>query len=115
MRGSFDGDKFYDALDTERLAKGINWKQVAEESGVSASSLTRMSQGKRPDVDTLAALLAWSGLKADQFMKAEPLKFGTSGPLPQISALLQADDALSHEATIALEEMIKSAYQRMKK
>ena len=30
-----------------------------------------MAQGKRPDVDGLAALLAWSGLKAEDYLKAD--------------------------------------------
>ena len=57
-RARFDGDAFYAALDGERLARQCTWKRVAEESGISASTLTRDSQGKRPDVDGLAALSA---------------------------------------------------------
>ena len=68
MKGSFDNEKFYAALDASRVARGLTWKQVATESGVSASTLTRMAQGKRPDVDGLAALLGWSGLRADSFL-----------------------------------------------
>ena len=41
----FDLGKFHAALNAQREAKGLNWKEVAEESGVSASTLTRMSQG----------------------------------------------------------------------
>ena len=49
-RARFDGDAFYAALDGERQARQFTWRRVAEESGVSASTLTRISQGKRPDV-----------------------------------------------------------------
>ncbi len=54
--GWFDSDAFYAALDGVRRARDLNWKEVAAQSGVSASTLTRMAQGKRPDVDGLAAL-----------------------------------------------------------
>ena len=64
-RARFDGDAFYAALDGERQARQFTWRRVAEESGVSASTLTRISQGKRPDVDSLAALSAWSGLDVE--------------------------------------------------
>ncbi|MBN9326706.1 MAG: helix-turn-helix transcriptional regulator, partial [Cellulomonas sp.] len=67
--GSFDAAAFYEALDAERQARRLNWKLVAEASGVSASTLTRMAQGKRPDVDGLAALAAWSGLAVDDFVR----------------------------------------------
>ena len=64
-RGRFEADAFYAALDAERRDRRYTWKQVAEESQVSASTLTRMAQGRRPDVDSLAALVTWSGLSAD--------------------------------------------------
>ena len=62
-KGIFDAEGFFDALDEVRDSKGLTWKEVADESEVSASTLTRMAQGKRPDVDSLAALLKWSGLQ----------------------------------------------------
>ena len=49
--GRFDSQGFYDALDATRRSRNLNWKQVAAQSGVSASTLTRMAQGRRPDVD----------------------------------------------------------------
>src|SRR5437867_3545994 len=67
----FDTEAFFAALDVVRQNRGKTWKEVAGESGVSASTLTRMAQGKRPDVDGLAALLAWSGLKAENFIKKQ--------------------------------------------
>ena len=54
-KGRFDADGFYAALDAERRSRRYTWKRVADESRVSASTLTRMAQGRRPDVDSLAA------------------------------------------------------------
>lgn len=68
-KGWFDADAFYAALNGVRHSRKRNWKQVAAESGVSASTLTRMAQGKRPDVDGLAALAAWSGLEVDDYVR----------------------------------------------
>ena len=68
--GWFDAGAFYEALDGARMARTMTWKQVAGETGVSASTLTRMAQGKRPDVDGLAALVAWSGLDADDYLRS---------------------------------------------
>ena len=53
MSENFDVGAFHAALDSQRLAMGLNWKDVAAEAGVSASTLTRMAQGKRPDVDAV--------------------------------------------------------------
>ena len=44
----FEADAFYAALDGERQARRKTWKKVADESGVSASTLTRIGQGETP-------------------------------------------------------------------
>ena len=58
----FDNKAFNLVLDTVRGSKGMNWKQVAEESGVSASTLSRIIMGKNPDVDSLTRLVHWCGI-----------------------------------------------------
>jgi len=45
-------DALIAALDSERRAKNFSWRQLAKEAGVSPSTLTRMQQGKSPDVNT---------------------------------------------------------------
>lgn len=107
MRGSFDNEKFYAALDSERSARGLTWKQVADQSGVSASTLTRMAQGKRPDVDGLAALLSWGGLQVDSFTDGggHPVD-----PLTQITVLLRSDSRLTNEHKSMLEGVLGAVY-----
>jgi transcriptional regulator with XRE-family HTH domain len=112
--GYFDALGFYQALDAARQARGMTWRDVATGSGISASSLTRMAQGKRPDVDSLAALASWSGLEADRFVRA------TNGrpapdPLAVISAQLRSDPKLSPEAQASMDELIKATYQRLRR
>ena len=47
--GTFDADVLHEALDATREAREKNWKEAAAAAGVrSASTLTRMAQGKRP-------------------------------------------------------------------
>src|SRR5580765_758315 len=89
----FDGDAFYRALETTVKAKSKNWKQVAEETGVSASTLTRMAQGRRPDAASLAALSAWAHLNPSDFGHA-PYKTQQSEPMAKISTLLRSDPSL---------------------
>lgn len=113
-KGWFDASVFYEALDSARQARGLNWKQVAGESGVSASTLTRMAQGKRPDVDGLAALAAWSGLRADDFVRSDGER-AQPDALAQISTYLRSDKNLSHEAATALDELVKATYERLRK
>ena len=109
--GVFDVESFYSALDSHRVALGLTWKQVSEESKVSQATLSRLSQGKRPDVDGLALLLAWSGLDAAMFLPgASPQE-----PLSQLVANLRADSHLSPESADALGRIIQAAYQEFRK
>ena len=109
-RSEFDVAGFHAALDSQRVAKSMTWKDVAEQAGVSASTLTRMGQGKRLDVDGLALLLAWSGLDAGKFLPQanEPEQ------LAQVAANLCADRNLSPESAQALEAIIKVAYEQFR-
>lgn len=113
-RGSFDLGAFFSSLDATRQARKLTWKKVADQSGVSASTLTRMAQGKRPDVDGLAALSSWSGLDIDEFVRTEGEK-PEAAPLAMISTLLKSDRNLTPESAIALEELIKATYERLRR
>jgi transcriptional regulator with XRE-family HTH domain len=113
-KGWFDADAFYAALDAVRQSRRLNWKQVAGESGVAASTLTRMAQGRRPDVDGLAALGAWSGLDVDDYVRSVDDERPAQEPLAAISTYLRGDRNLSPEAATALEEMIKATYERLR-
>lgn len=53
----------YARMHTEKLA----YRDVSEQTGVSASTLTRIKHGKRPDADGLVALLVWLGRGIEDF------------------------------------------------
>ena len=108
----FDDGAFFADLDAERQARQCTWKQVAEECGISASTLSRMSQGRHPDVNGLAALAAWSGLDMDRFVRSAATKEEPE-PLAVISSCLHSDPRLNEEAAVALDQMVKAAYRSM--
>jgi transcriptional regulator with XRE-family HTH domain len=110
----FDGDAFYRALEATVAARSKNWKQVAAETGVSASTLTRMSHGRKPDAASLAALSAWAGLNPSDFVQA-PYKAAHPEAMAQISTLLRADPNLDADGAEAVEAIVRAAYQRLRK
>ena len=115
-RGTFDAMGFYEALDATRQSRdgGLTWREVAGEAGVSPSTLTRMAQGKRPDVDTLAALCAWSGLRADDYVRSRGRRAKPT-PLAMISTYLRSDPNLNEADAAALDAIIKATYERLKR
>ena len=46
----------------------ISMRDVAAETGLSPSSLTRLTQGQKPDADGLVTLLAWLNADASTFI-----------------------------------------------
>lgn len=110
----FDGDAFYRALETTVEARSKNWKQVAAETGISASTLTRMAQGRKPDAASLAVLSAWAGLNPSDFVSA-PYKASGPEPMAQISTLLRSDPNLDAQSADAVEAIVRAAYERLRK
>ena len=110
----FNGDAFYKALESTVEARSVTWKQVAVQTGVSASTLARMAQGRRPDAASLAALSAWAGLNPSDFVRAS-YKAQKANAIGQISALLRNDPNLDAQSAEAVEAIVKAAYERLKK
>ena len=65
-------------VDLERTRRGLSLRQVAEEAGVSASSLSRLRIAD-PSLDTLARILRWSGGSADEVLSLRPRDPGAPG------------------------------------
>ncbi len=110
-RGHFDCAAYYIALDEIRKSKGLSWKKVGDQTKVSASTLTRMGQGKLPDADSLTMLSAWAGLNPAEFVTDEELKAKESEALPKMMALLRADPNLTPEAISAIQDVLAVAYK----
>jgi len=111
-RRNFDFAAFYKALSATVLARDISWKVVSEQTGVSQSTLSRMAKGRQPDAASLTALSAWAGLNPVDFTaapKQEP------EAVAMLSRLLRADPNLDEDGADALEAIITTAYERLKR
>lgn len=54
-----DVPELYRRLDAQRTARGMSWRDLAEETGISASGFTRIGHGRAPDAHALVTLLVW--------------------------------------------------------
>ena len=108
----------YAALDQARRSRDLSWRGVAREAGVSPSTLTRLGQLKRPDVDSFAALVQWLGIDAERFLREPPGRSKTneedSEPMAVISSYLRARKELSPKSAAALEDILQAAYDSLK-
>jgi hypothetical protein len=58
---TFDAEALYIDLDRRRRALRLRWRDVAQATGRSASTFTRLSYGGHLSADALVASLAWLG------------------------------------------------------
>ena len=112
QRLNFDFAAFYKALSATATARDISWKVVSEQTGVSQSTLSRMSKGRQPDAASLTALAAWSGINPVDFTTAPR---NNPEPVAMVSRLLRADPNLDDDGADTLEAIIATAYERLKR
>ncbi len=67
---TFDVSSFAAAVDSSRRRLGLSWSDVADEAGLSLSTVTRAVRGGTPSVNTVAALCAWSGLSLELYVRS---------------------------------------------
>ena len=110
-RTQFNFLAFYRALNTTVQIRSTNWKEVSNQTGVSQTTLSRMSKGRQPDAASLTALSAWSGLNPTDFI-AGPKH--NREPIAMVGKLLREDPNLDSAGADALETIIAAAYDRFK-
>jgi transcriptional regulator with XRE-family HTH domain len=107
----FDAKGFYDALSATVAARGITWKQVGQDTGVSQTTLSRMRAERIPDAASMAALANWAGLNASDFVAA---RRGNIESLAMVSKLLRNDPHLDETGAQALDAIVRAAYDQFR-
>lgn len=108
------------ALDTQYLAAMIKTRrgnrglrEVAQEIGdVSPSTLSRVENGKVPDMDTFLRICDWLQLSSEEFIKeTDDRQENEISTTDRIEGYLRADRELTPEMADALAKLMKSAYR----
>lgn len=106
----------YSALDAARQQRGVSWRALAKEIGVSPSLLSRLGNGLKPDADGFATIVAWLKLPAEQFFEHDD-RAATDDPgqpdlMAQLAPLLRARKDLSDTDVKYLEQVIGATIER---
>jgi transcriptional regulator with XRE-family HTH domain len=104
-------------IKAKRRENGIGLRDAAEESGVSASTLSRLERSAAtslPDSGTLTKIAKWLGLSLASLL-SDKEKMSSAEPeltTPEVVEVhLRADRELSPETAKALADMFKSLYR----
>lgn len=108
-----DARALQDALDQARQAKGLSWRQLAGESGVTPSLLSRLRNGYKPDADGFMTLVRWLGISAERFLIDED-EAPTHQPelVAELAPLLRARRDLDESDIQYLQEVIQATLKR---
>ena len=108
------------AIRRKREEQGLSLRDVADETGVSASTLSRIENGTgKPDADNIARLTTWLNVPMERIMggreasddEAKAVVYFPQESMPEIvEAHLRADRSLTPETAQALSELFRVAY-----
>ncbi len=112
-QATVDVGGLYAALDAARASKELSWRQLAKEIGVSPSTMTRMGNSQKPEINAFAAMVRWLNMPAETFMIDEDTAPREEPPLlAQLAPLLRARTDLDADDVRYLEELIGAAVRR---
>lgn len=115
MTNKVDMASFHAAIDQRRQSANLSWRQLAKALEISPSTLSRMAQGHKPDVDSFATIVDWLGVPAEQFFRgSSPTQQAEPDTLALVSSHLRANKRLTNENAKALEQIIRTAYDALK-
>lgn len=112
-----DVQALHAALDAERVSRGLSWRKLAAELGLSPSTFSRLANGQKPDVDAFAAMVSWLGGSADMFILTDEKRAEADREpdlLTQLAPLLRARSDLGETEVRHLEELIGSAVRHFR-
>lgn len=108
MSRAINTQKLAEMVKSKRNRKGL--RETATEIGdISASTLSRIEQGKLPDVETYIKLCDWLEVSPDQFKYSQ--NKSSVKTEKEIIAHLRADKNLKTETANSLINMIELAYK----
>jgi len=124
-KGLVNTEELGRAIKRRRDELGLSLRDVASETSVSASTLSRIENGTgKPDADNIARLTTWLDVPMERILsgrdpKGEESKavvYYPEEPTPEIvEAHLRADKNLTPETASALSELFRVAYTQFSK
>src|SRR6185503_20600649 len=108
------------AVKRRREEQGLSLRDVADQTGVSASTLSRIENGTgKPDAENIARLTSWLDVPMERILarrqtndeEAKAVVYFPRESTPEIvEAHLRADRNLTSETAAALSELFRVAY-----
>lgn len=112
-----DTDRLYAVLETRTIDENLSWRQAALQIGVSASLLSRLKYGQRPDLDGYASIVRWLRMSADDFIEVQgdaPDSDTEVSLMTEISALIRKRRDLTEADKNYLENVTRASIDHIR-
>jgi transcriptional regulator with XRE-family HTH domain len=112
-----DVSALYASLDEARIAKGLSWRELARQLGLSPSTMTRLGNKRSPDVHAFMTMVRWLNMPAEDFLtdRDEATQVREDPELgAQLAPLLRARKDLDAEDIENLQALIRVAARGFK-
>ncbi len=97
-------------LKKRRKSRNLSLRDVADQTGVSLNTLSRVERGHVPDLLNFRKIIEWLDVPADAFLDSS----GTSLATPKVIARhLRADPNLPKEAAEQIATLVEEMYQQL--
>ena len=113
-KDKFDFEGFFQGVELVAKQRELTMKQVGVETGVSASTLSRMAQGRGCDAESLAKLAKWANLDPREFVGALKAE-GEEDTFAILSRTLRRDPNITSDARRAIESVFQTTYRSFAK
>ena len=96
-------------LRARRREKHLSLRDLADQTGVSLNTLSRVERGHVPDLKNFQLILDWLGIPAERCSWSHRADLDTRGD----RAAPRADQRLSHDAATKIAEMVEEMYHKL--
>lgn len=113
MQNQLNTDRLATLVRTKRASRGL--REVAAEIGnVSPSTLSRVENGRMPDMETFLLLCDWLQVAPSElFRTTDPASVLKEAPADYIALQLRADKNLDPATANALATIVQAAYREL--
>jgi transcriptional regulator with XRE-family HTH domain len=110
MTMSWDVSELGALLKKRRKSRNLSLRDVADQTGVSLNTLSRVERGHVPDLPNFRKIIEWLDVPADVFLDPS----SSSMPTPQVIARhLRADPHLPNGAAERIASLVEEMYQQL--
>ena len=114
MKSTLNTELFSSAIKSKRAKKGL--RETAEEIGnISAATLSRIEQGKLPDIETYIRICKWLNVSSDNFVSGKKSSLSELSEKERIVYQLRSSRELDADTINAMVGMVDMAFTKLKK